>query len=254
MINYKLKRKTFYYPFALFLLFTIFTGCNNKKNQVSSFEKELAQQTAYENRIKQILTDNVCRNIIQFVVNKETKSQLDLSEGVLKLSKEPYKSHTSFTGNGFFEGVIKGKKDYYSYQISLSNYDNNDLKNPSKWKLNKLVIKTLESNEKVFFAGHGVWEVGDYLYIDGRKITLTSNNGIAQKFTTQSKLSKEQIMKLWDCRERPYAKTINLYLPNQKSDYASYNDDVKGLFLFNSNQMFEVKELEGNKYEFTIIK
>ena len=61
-------------------------------------------------------------------------------------------------------------------------------------------------------------------------------------------------MKLWDCRERPYAKIMNLYLPNQKTDYASYNDDVKGLFIFNSNQMFEVKELEGNKYEFTVVQ
>ena len=235
---------------SLFLL-----GCDDgKKKQPSAFEQELAKQIAYENKIKQILTDDLCRRIIQNAINKETESQIDISDGVLTLSKEPYKSHTTFSGKGYFEGSIKGKKNNYSYQISLSSYDNNNLKDLTKWELNKLVIQTIESQEKVFFAGKGVWEVGDHLLIDGKKITLTFNNGTAQKFTTKSKLSKEQIMKLWDCRERPYANIINLYLPNQKSEYASYNDGVNGLFLFSPNKMYEVKEVSEGKYEFITIQ
>ena len=230
-------------------------GCDDgKKKQPSSFEKELAQQIAYENRIKQILTDDLCRRIIQNAINKETGSQIDISDGILTLTKEPYKSHTTFSGKGFFEGIIKGEKNNYSYQISLSVHDNSYLKDLTKWELNKLVIKTIETQEKVFFAGKGVWEVGDHLFIDGKKVTLTFNNGTAQKFTTNSKLNKEQIMKLWDCRERPYSNIINLYLPNQKFEYANYNDGVKGLFLFSPNKMYEVKEISESKYEFITIQ
>ena len=235
-------------------LLMVFMGCdNNASNDKTAFEKEMAKEISLQNKIKSILTDELCKDIVQNKISEEIKFPIDLSESVVRLSKYPYKSYTSFTGEGAFEGKVNGVKGVYFYEITLKNEGNKSLKDKSSWVLTKLIINECPESggvKKVFFSGKGVWEVGDFLFIDGKKVTMFSNNGIAQKFQTQSRLNKEQIMMLWDCRERPNANVINLYLPNQKSDYASYIDGVKGLFMYSQNKQYEVRKKSNNNYEF----
>ena len=246
-------RKDNFFCLTVFVLSSMFLfGCNNKNNQ-SLVEKELAEQVAYENKIRDILTDGLCKSIIQEAFDKELKLNVSAADGVMNLYRDPSSYRTSLRADGAIDCKIKGKKGLYLYQIALSNFDNNNLTQTSTWVLDKLIIRESQSLEKVFFAGKGTCEVGDDLIIDGKKVTLISNNGIAQKFESQSKLSKEQIMKLWNCRERPKANILYLYLPNQKRDYASYIDGQNALFLYSPDRVYEVKEVGNNKYEFTPI-
>ena len=243
-------RKSNYCSLTIFLLFSIFLfGCNNK-NEQSSVEKKLAEIVEYENKIRDILTDELCKSIIQEAFDKELKLDVSAADGVMNLYRHPSSYRTSLSADGAVDCKIKGKKRLYLYQIALSNSDNSNLTQTSTWVLDKLIIREAQSLEKVFFAGKGTCEVGDNLIIDGKKVTLISNNGIAQKFESQSKLSKEQIMKLWNCRERPKANILYLYLPNQKRDYASYIDGQNALFLYSPDRVYEVKEVGDGKYEF----
>lgn len=234
----------------------LFIGCKKEKTYSvnSSYSKELAKEIEHKKRIKKILTDDLCTNIIQEFISKEIDYKIDLSDCIVKLSKHPYNTFSTFTGEDFFEGKVKGKKSTYNYTITVSNKDNENLTDKSKWALKKLIIKDTNNQKKVLFAGEGVWEIGDFLFIDGKKVTMTSNNGTAQKFITQSKLNKEQIMKLWECRERPYAGIINLYLPNQSSNYAMYNDKDNTLFMFSQNKIYKITQSGKGLYKFTEVK
>lgn len=246
-------------PTILLFYAFIFNACgSNKKNReddalMKEIKAEEKKQVEIFNQINNELSNDFCKKIIEKAINNETNQELDLSGSSIRIKKIPSKQTTYIIGESIFEGKVKNKKGFFSYTIELENNDRLNLKDPTAWRLSKLIIKEANNTKRFFIAGKGVMEVGDEITIDGIKITLTRDTGHAQKFTTSTKLSKEQIMKLKDCKERKSVDIISLYLKGQDLEYAQYQDGVKGLFMYSPDRIYEVKK-DGNKYKFSQIK
>lgn len=240
--------KTF---FNLILSLSIFfiTGCSNSKPH------QVKTDPAIElyNQLKKDLTDDFCKNTIEQTIGFETKQKIDLSESSVRLKKYPSQNVSGIVGEGFFEGKINKKRGTYFFRISLENNNYRRIKDSTAWSLKELIIQEAGKTERIFIAGKNVMEVGDKINIDGVKITLTFDNKICQKFTTSSRLTKEQIMKLIDCRERKKVGTVYLYLKGQKQNYAQYLDGMNALFMFSPDRTYEV-EKTAYSYKFKQIK
>lgn len=250
-----------YYVYLLLICSQVLflSGCNNGKEKreydalLNEIKAEEKKQREIYNYINKELSDDFCKKIIENSINEETKQKLNLSGGAIRIKKFSSGEVTYIVGESIFEGKVKNSNGFFAYTIELENSNREKLKDPSSWELSKLIIRKADDTKRFFIAGKGVMEVGDQIIIDGIKITLTRDTGRAQKFTTSSRLSKEQIMKLKDCRERKPVGIISLFLKGAELEYAQYQDGVKGLFMYSPDRIYEVKK-EGNTYKFEQIK
>lgn len=246
--------------FTIFILSQILclSGCGNeKKNReygtlLEQIEAEQKRKEEILNEINNEINNEICKKIIEKHINVETNQNLDISGSSVIIKKFLSGETIHMIGESFFKGKIKNKNGYFAYTIKLENNNKQKLKEPTSWELRELIIKESGESKRFFIAGKEVMEVGDQITIDGIKITLISDNGSAQKFTTSSRLTKEQIMKLKDYRERKKRKIITLYLKGEKLDYARYEDGL-GLFMYSPDRVYEVNKKD-NKYKFTQIK
>lgn len=234
------------------------SGCGNeKKNReydtiLKKIEAEQKREEEILNQINNEINNDICKKIIEKHINIETNQNLDISGSSVRIKKFLLGGTIHMVGESIFKGKIKNKNGYFAYTIELENDNKQNLKEPTSWELRELIIKESGETKRFFIAGKEIMEVGDQITIDGIKITLTSDNELAQNFITSSRLTKEQIMKLKDYRERKKRKIITLFLKGEKLDYARYEDGL-GLFMYSPDRVYEVNK-EGNKYKFKQIK
>lgn len=234
------------------------SGCGNeKKNReydtlLKKIEAEQKREEEILNQINNEVNDETSKKIIEKHINIETNQKLDISGSSVTIKKFLLGGKIHMVGESIFKGKVKNKNGYFAYTIELENDNKQNLKEPTSWELRKLIIKESGETKRFFIAGKEIMEVGDQITIDGIKITLNRDNGLAQTFTTSSRLTKEQIMKLKDCRERKKRKIISLFIKGEKLEYARYDDGL-GLFMYSPDRIYEINK-EGDKYKFKQLK
>lgn len=221
-------------------LIILFCGCSNRK--VKKNYQKADPTTVLYNQLKEEMTDEFCKSVIKQALQHETKQNVDLSESVIKIKRYPSEHTSIFEGEGFFEGKINKKKGDYYFTIKMKNNNYRRIKDSTAWNLGELIIKPSGSLNRVFIAGENVMTTGDYIYIDGIKITMAEDAKHYQKFVTSSRLTKEQIMKLKDCRERKKVGIMYLYLKGNQKEYAQYIDGMNALFMYSPDRMYEVEK------------
>lgn len=237
--------------FLLCLLIILLCDCSNKKSR--NYNPKTDATTLLYNQLKAEMTDTFCKNIIQQAMQHELKQNIDLSECIVRLKKYPSEHISVFEGEGFFEGKVNRKKGDYFFTIKMKNNNYRRIKDSTAWNLGELIIKPSGSLDRIFIAGENVMTAGDYIYIDGIKITMTEDAKLYQRFITSSRLTKEQIMKLKDCRERKKVGLMYLHLKGNKKEYAQYNDGMNALFMYSPDRIYEV-EKTAYTYKFNKIK
>lgn len=205
-------------------------------------------------RIEQKLTADFCQSIVKSTINKQTSEQADFSQDIYKFNQYVTEYDVFAIIEGNFTGKIDGCKSDFFYRIDIV-FNCQNSRKLSDWRIRNLTIKDAHSLKKVLgiLEGHIMpmyMEVGDVVKIGGKKVTLTVQTNMYQRFTSSSKLTKEEIMKLKDDKKRTPVSLIYLYMKGQNSEYAQYSDGVNGLFMYSPNHMYEVHQ-EGAAYKFT---
>lgn len=96
-------------------------------------------------------------------------------------------------------------------------------------------------------------DVGDVIDIGEKKVTLINKTNIYQRYTSSSKLTKEEILKLKDYKKRSPSDFIYLHLEGDQSEYAQYNDKISGLFMYSPDRIYVVQK-EGEVYKFILFQ
>lgn len=229
--------------YIIFLLSIVLYSCSSSNNESKKLQK-----------IEKKLTADFCRNIVNSTINKHTNEQADFSQDVYKFSQYVTEYDVFAIIEGNFTGKVDGCKNVFFYRIDIV-FNCQNSEKLSDWRIRNLTIKDTHSLKKVLeiLEGHIMpiyMEVGDVVKIGGKKVTLTAQTNMYQRFTSSSKLTKEEIMKLKDDKKRTPVSLIYLYMKGQKSEYAQYNDGVNGLFMYSPNHMYGVDQ-EGAAYKFT---
>lgn len=250
-------KKIFFTMLILLKILCLFGCGSEKKNReydtiLKKIEAEQKIEEEILNQINNEINDEIGKRIIEKHINMETNQNLDISGSSVTIKKFLLGGKIHMVGESIFKGKVKNKSGYFAYTIELESDNKQNLKEPTSWELSKLIIKESGKTKRFFISGKEIMEIGDQITIDGIKITLNRDNGLAQTFTTSSRLTKEQIMKLKDNRERKKRKIITLFIKGEKLEYARYDDGL-GLFMYSPDRIYEINK-EGDKYKFKQVK
>ena len=139
----------------LCIICPLVSNCGKKKPVQPKIDKTAI---LYEQTLSEI-TDSLCYSLVAKTINREIKQKIDFSECIIRLKKYTdvvYTNSSTFSGEGFFEGKVKGKKGAWFYEITLKNSNNRRIKDESAWELRKLIIKEAGKSEVYFSSGKEV--------------------------------------------------------------------------------------------------
>lgn len=230
--------KIFYFLTIAFMMSITVSCVSNKKNNKEFVGKDFCYSLSNN------IINNFYDNILYFDKDSFSCQLYNYGDGLV-----------FFDAEGFFTDSSYNKKDNYKYKIRVK-YKKGNPQSSTSWENSEFTIREYNSDEKVLYVvGDSelpiYMEVGTVININGKEVKLLKGNGDYQKFYSNKKLTKEEIMQVINKKNRGPVNTVYFYLYNEKKSYADYiSGKTKQLFCYDINKVYEVTELDGKlKYK-----